>query len=134
MAFNLRRADRVVTQIYDDAFRPLGLRGTQFAVLLATRSTEPVTMSKLAERLAMDRTTLSRNVRPLMKQKWLGTAAGSDRRERCLSLTPEGQRLLVKAHGAWESAQERIAGILGGKNMAALVERLITLTGKALGE
>ncbi len=128
IAGNLRRADRVVAQIYDDAFRSLGLRGTQFTVLIATRYMEPVTMSILAEKLAMDRTTFTRNVKPMFKQRWLEMVTGNDRRERCLSLTPDGQRLVIRAHRAWQSAQEHVGEIFGRENRAALVKQLKTLT------
>lgn len=128
MAFNLRRADRVVMQVYDEAFRPLGLRGTQFGVLMAARALEPVTMSELAARLSMDRTTLTRNLRPLTKQRWLMVETGEDRRERRLSLTPQGHKLLLKAQSAWRGAQARIAGAFGTEKMKTLVGQLAALT------
>src|SRR5262245_32843410 len=71
VCFNVRKTARVMTQLYDDMLRPTGLRVTQFSLLMGTRSLEPVTLLRLAKVMAMDRTTLTRNLRPLEQQKLL---------------------------------------------------------------
>ena len=68
ICFNLRKAARVITQIYDEAFRPTGFRSTQMPLLVATAALGPVTVNRLAEAVVMDRTTLTRNLKPLEKQ------------------------------------------------------------------
>lgn len=131
LAMNLRRVDRVVMQFYDEAFRPLGLRGTQFSLLVAARAMEPVGMSDLAAQMAMDRTTLTRNLKPMTKQRWLKVETGDDRRERKLSLTPLGNRLLVKAHARWKKAQDEIKSRFGRQHAEDLVGRLSAFSAMA---
>ena len=128
LAFNLRRADRAVMQVYDEEVRALGLRVTQFGLLMVARVMEPVTLSQLSEFLGLDRTTLSRNLKPLVKRRWVRVEAGEDRRERKLSLTEEGHGLLVKAHPAWAKAQAKIAKAFGQAEMEQLVGQLRKVT------
>ena len=80
--FNLRKAARAVTQLYDDALRPAGILATQLPLLIATGRLERVTISQLAEAMVMDRTTLTRNLRPLERDGLVRTKPGKDRRVR----------------------------------------------------
>jgi DNA-binding MarR family transcriptional regulator len=128
LGLNLRRADRAVTHLYDEAFRALGLRGTQFGLLVATRAMEPAPMSRVAAALALDRTTLTRNLKPLEKKGWLVVHAGRDRRERLVSLTPQGHRMTVRAYAAWRAAQARMRQIVGSRPMRVAVARLSGIT------
>src|SRR5438876_11565211 len=93
----LRSATRVLTQAYDEVLRPSGLRTTQFSILARLAGVGPVPLSELAELLAMDRTTLARNLRPLEREDFLRLEVGSDRRERLIHLTPAGRRALARA-------------------------------------
>ena len=110
---HLRMATRVITQLYDEILKPLGLRGTQLPVLAATAQLGPVTISHLAQALVMDRTTLTRNIKPLQKQGWLGVTPGSDQRTRQVSLTHQGASLVNQALPLWEVAQARVIDSLG---------------------
>src|SRR5580698_3872584 len=89
---NLRRADRVVTQFYDAALRPAGLRVTQFTLLQALRLAPGISQKQLGELLEIDSTTLTRTLAPLRNKAWLRAATGNDRRELRLSLTAAGRR------------------------------------------
>jgi DNA-binding MarR family transcriptional regulator len=129
LGFNLRKADRAVMQIYDDEIRSLGLRSTQFGLLMVARVMEPVALSQLSDHLGIDRTTLSRNLKPLEKRGLVRVVSGEDRRERKLSLTAEGHRLLVKAHSAWTRAQARLAKVIGKTELDRLVGQLQKVTG-----
>ena len=82
ICFNLRKAARVITQIYDEAFQPTGCRATQMPLLVATRAMGPVTVNRLAEAVVMDRTTLTRNLKPLERQGLVKVQTGKDHRER----------------------------------------------------
>ena len=95
---NLRKAVRAVSQLYDDAFRPIGLKATQFGLLVATGTLSPITINRLADANVMDRTTLTRNLRPLERQGLLRIRSGKDRREREVSITKRGQALLTKGY------------------------------------
>src|SRR5215467_13571054 len=79
---NLRRATRIVTGLFDEALAPAGLRATQLDVLITVWRSESMTLSRIARRLAMDRTTLARNLEVLRRRDLITMAAGPDRRSR----------------------------------------------------
>ncbi|MEM7588037.1 MAG: MarR family winged helix-turn-helix transcriptional regulator [Acidobacteriota bacterium] len=124
-SYNLRRADRVVTQLYDEALRESGLKSTQFTLLSAVRIAGPVAINCLAERLVMDRTTLTRNLRLLQKEGWVEIHPGSrDRRVREVSLTEEGGRVQEGAFPLWQKAQSEVAERLGTERLYDLLAGL----------
>jgi len=122
--FNLRKAARVATQLYDAALEPSGLRATQISVLVAIALHGRVPLGRLAETLVMDRTTLTRNLRPLEKQGWVVDERGPDRRERYLELTRAGRAVLERALPLWHGVQSRVAAALGAGRLAGLVGEL----------
>src|SRR3989442_6511478 len=87
MCASLRRASRALTQLYDDALRPLGLRATQFTVLQALSLAGRISQGELGQLLVMDSTTLTRTLRILNAQGWIENRPGKDRRERWLRLS-----------------------------------------------
>ena len=121
---NLRKAVRAVSQLYDDAFRPIGLRATQFGLLGAAGMLGPLTINLLAEAIVMDRTTLTRNLRPLEKQGLLRIRFGRDRREREVSITKRGQVVLAKGYPLWKKAQEKVVKGLGQERLSRLLKDL----------
>jgi DNA-binding MarR family transcriptional regulator len=98
----------MVTQFYDDALRPSGLRITQFTLLLALTQAPGISQKQLAELLAIDSTTLTRTLALLRRQRWLRSKPGRDRREVRLSLTAAGQREYKRVVPYWQSAQKRL--------------------------
>ncbi|MFQ5698791.1 MAG: MarR family winged helix-turn-helix transcriptional regulator [Myxococcota bacterium] len=121
---SLRAATRSVTQLYDDALRPFDLKATQFSLLTAVRAQGPVTIKRLAEAGVMDRTTLTRNLRPLERRGWVRIVRGTDRRERVVHLSREGQRILEQAMPAWRLAQRRMSELLGGSRLERMLKDL----------
>ena len=121
---NLRKAVRAVSQLYDEAFRPIGLRATQFGLLGATGMLGPLTINRLAEAIVMDRTTLTRNLRPLEKQGLIRIKPGKDRREREVSLTKSGEAVLVKGYPLWKKVQGRVVKGLGEERATRLLKDL----------
>ena len=119
--FNVRRADRVMTQLYDEMLRPSGLKSTQFTLLTAIRLRGPVTIKGLAEAIVMDRTTLTRNLRPLEKEGWIAILPGTDRRVREVSVTEKGSRALDRAFPLWREAQAHVAERLGKARLSDLL-------------
>ena len=113
VCFNLRKATRLVTQLYDGVLRPSGLRTTQFTVLVAVSLGGSVPMSTLAELLGMDRTTLTRSLRALRDMGFVASAAGDDRRSRLISLTESGRTALDTTLPLWREAQRRATELLG---------------------
>lgn len=118
--FNLRKAARAITHLYDGMLRPTGLRTTQFTLLVATKMLEPITVTRLAKIGVMDRTTLTRNLRPLEKQGLVQIALGKDQRTRVVKLTPEGQKALTRAFPLWKKAQARVIKELGPERWNSL--------------
>ena len=105
---NLRRTARAVTQLYDQALRPSGLRITQYTLLVAVALSEPVPITRLADALDLDRTTLARDLKPLTERGLVQIAAGEDRRMRRVRLTPQGRAAMERAYPLWQRAQARI--------------------------
>ena len=113
VGFNTRRATRLVTQYYDKALAPSGLRSTQYSLLNGLSMMGEASMQDLALMLAMDRTTLTRNLNPLLKKGLVKVSVGSDRRSRPLTVTPQGKTALERAFPYWEKAQAKIVNRLG---------------------
>ena len=105
---NLRRAARSVTQLYDEELRGSGMRATQFTLLQALSRLGRITQGHLGELLALDSTTLTRSLKPLVKRAWVRSVPGKDRRERHLQLTTAGRRQLDRVQPLWERAQQRL--------------------------
>ena len=105
---NLRRTARAVTQLYDKTLRPSGLRITQFTLLVAVGLSEPVPITRLADALDLDRTTLARDLKPLTEHGLVQIAAGEDRRMRVVRLTSQGRQAVGRAYPLWQRAQARI--------------------------
>lgn len=116
----LRRASRVVTQLYDSELKVTGLTITQFTLLQALDLASRVTQGQLGELLSIDSTTLSRTLRPLVKNRWVRSLPGEDRRERFLELTPLGAKQLEGALPHWQRAQNSLRTALGESGWKAL--------------
>jgi DNA-binding MarR family transcriptional regulator len=128
----LRRAARSLTALYDAALEREGLTLPQFSMLRAVQRLgqgQPIT--RLARELRLDRTTLTRNLRPLHARGWLELARGEDQRERAVSLSRAGERAIARALPAWERAQDAVERRLGSGRLRALREALVEL--EALG-
>lgn len=110
---NLRRLTRIVTRMYDQELRKARLEITQFALLTALATAREVNQKRLGAGFAMDSTTLTRTLRLLLKQGWVGVKRGKDRRERLFSLTGAGKRQLAEAQPYWDSAEQRLRRKLG---------------------
>jgi DNA-binding MarR family transcriptional regulator len=125
MCFHIRKSARAITQLYEDALRPTGLRATQFTLLVATRVMGTATISDLAKGLVMDRTTLTRNLKPLDKQGFIRILPGKeDRREREVTLTLGGQEILSEALPLWKTVQENVIEALGQGRVTRLLKDL----------
>ncbi len=119
-SFNLRKATRAITQLYDDILRPSGLRGTQFSLLTVIWIMGKASITRLAEEAVMDRTTLARNLDLLEQQGLIRIQAGEDARVREVSLTPAGHDSLTVAFPYWEKAQALVTKKLGPRRVNRL--------------
>lgn len=120
----VRRLDRALTQLYDDALAPSGLRVTQYALLSKLAALGPVPLTRIADELAVERTTLTRNLAPLQRDGLVRVAPGPDRRTRLADLTDLGRAALEQARPCWHEAQGRLAAGLGRHRLDALLAEL----------
>jgi hypothetical protein len=111
--FRVRRAARRVTQIYSRHLAPSGLKISQFSLLGNILGQGPVTIGRLSELLSTDRTTLTRNLSPLLKQALVERAASGDRRRHELVATPAGRALFKRALPLWAAAEEEVRAAMG---------------------
>jgi DNA-binding MarR family transcriptional regulator len=115
-----RRAARSLTNLYDSSLKPVGLQITQFSLLRTIERMAPVNVSTLADAMLLDRSTLGRNLTVLERRGLLVLTAGSDQRDRSVTLAPSARRLLQKALPRWEEAQRTVAKSLGKRGVAEL--------------
>src|SRR6476661_8259880 len=120
----LRRATRALTQLYDDAMAPVGLRVTQFSLLRTLARDGPLRISELAEKQLLDRTALSRNLDPLVDHGYIEIIRGDDARTREVALTRKGNAALKNVEPHWIHAQKIVAKRLGAERLEALITTL----------
>ena len=121
---NLRRAARLVTNYYDKLLEPAGLRVSQATVLVVLYLSGVLTINEMAEQLELDRTTLTRNLKPLAQQGFLTIAPGSDQRTRVVALTPKGEAALLKVLPLWEQTQSYMVEGIGEATASLLLKQL----------
>jgi DNA-binding MarR family transcriptional regulator len=113
IAVRMRMLNRVVTNIYDDALRPLGVKVSQMNILVAAGRMGTARPAEVCERLHLDVSTLSRNVERMKARGWLEVIPDEDGRAQPFRLTAQGRKLLEKAAPAWKKAQKQAKDILG---------------------
>jgi DNA-binding MarR family transcriptional regulator len=123
MCARLRRASRLLSQSYEDALRPTGLRATQFTILQFMAIAGEVTQKQMGRMLGMDTTTLTRTLTAMSRQGWIDKRRGEDRREWKLRLSKQGHAQFVTAEPLWKKAQESAKEKLG----TALSEDLMNI-------
>jgi DNA-binding MarR family transcriptional regulator len=117
LSLHLQRAARVVARRFDEALRPLGLTNGQFSLLMSLNRPHPARMREVASVLAMDRTTLTANLKPLERRKLLKIVVDpEDKRSRLLTLTERGRALLVAAMPIWKRVHAEIDRLLARPN------------------
>jgi DNA-binding MarR family transcriptional regulator len=115
LCLHVQRAARIVARRFDDALRPYGLTNGQFSLLTALNRPVPAPMSAVANLLALDRTTLTANLKPLERRLLVKVAVDpNDRRGRVVTLTSKGRKLLVEAFPAWRETHEALEPMLRG--------------------
>lgn len=128
ISFNLRRASRAVSQAYDGFLQPSGLKTTQYSLLGHLLALGPLSMTQLAERLGLDRTTLTRNLRPLERRGLVAVGPGGDRRSRSVAVTEAGRQAFAAAKPLWAEAQRHFLDRLtpeGWRALRALLDRAV---------
>jgi DNA-binding MarR family transcriptional regulator len=121
MCASFRRASRILTQHYDTALQPLGLRATQFTLLQALSQAGEVSQRTLGEILGIDSTTLTRTLAIMGRRGWIASRSGEDRRERWLSLSEAGKAEFKRALPHWEKVQQELRARFGNKHWNKLL-------------
>jgi DNA-binding MarR family transcriptional regulator len=122
--FAVRKAARYLSAAYDKALAPAGLRNTQFSILQKLASIGPVTIKLLAAAIAMDRTTLATNLKPLEREGLIATTVAEDRRARNIQITARGRARFEEALPLWISVQDVFESRFGEHEAAALRQSL----------
>ena len=130
LCLHVQRAARAVARRFDEALRPVGLTNGQFSLLMSLNRPEPPTISSVSSLLAMDRTTLTANLKPLERRGLVNvTVDEADRRSRRLALTPDGQDVLAKAVPLWAECQAENARLVtASENLDNLLAELRSLS------
>ena len=125
----VRSAARAVTRAYDAALRPSGLRATQLSVLVGVAAEGAVSIAALAEYMGMDRSTLTRNLQPLVNEGLVSLGTEGWRRSRTIAITKKGDERIKKALPYWEKAQKALQKTIGASNLPQVVRSLDHLGG-----
>ena len=120
IATRLRKSNRVVTKVYDDALRPYGLKVSQMAMLAVAEDRGLIRQSEVGAELQLDDSTLSRNLELMRTNGWLEEVSADDARVHSYRLTEAGRSLLDKAIPAWRGAQGEAQRLLGDAGVQAL--------------
>lgn len=123
--FALRKLTRTVSRLYDQHMATVGLRTTQYSLLRCVER-EALPIAALAARLSAERTTLTRNLKPLMESGWVEIKPGADSRQRIVSITEAGRETIRRARQAWRQAQTDLENTLGMDAVLALHGQLET--------
>lgn len=118
--FAARRTARAITQHYEQHLKPAGLTVTQFTLLAMLSLAGPQPLSRFAEQMGLERTTLTRNLGALRARGWVTESSTADRRVRLLAITKRGAAAARAALPHWREAQESIARRLGADTISAL--------------
>lgn len=124
---NLRRASRAVSQIYDEALKPSGLTIAQFSLLSHLATIELVTISELSKLMRVDRTTLNRNMKPLLAAGLIAVKRGTDSRTRQIRVTESGQAAYDHGWQLWLQAQTALKDYIGPDDLTKLKQLLAKL-------
>lgn len=118
--FDLRRATRAVSRLYDDFLRDAGLNITQFSLLRLIGAEKDLSISTLGRYMVMDRTSITRALVPLERDGLIQSRPGADKRIRIVSVTKKGRKLVADAEPKWRKAQEVLIDTIGEDRWRAM--------------
>lgn len=120
LALSIRRADRIVSQAYNDRLSALGIRATQFSVLRVIDIMQKASAKDLQQHLSMEQPTVSRALKPLIRDGYIWVSEGKNKKEKWLSLTTSGKNLFEQCLQPWQQAQDDLIEHLGLENTQLL--------------
>jgi DNA-binding MarR family transcriptional regulator len=125
--FNFRKASRSVTQLFDQILAPTGLRSTQLVILFTGQLLGPCSIARLARELVMDRSTLTRNLKPLLSVGLLQLSRADNGKHKSVEVTSQGRAALVKAAPYWEQAQSHLVTRFGADHLNRIIGDLSSI-------
>jgi len=129
VAFNLRRASRIITRRYEESLKPLALTSFQFTTLVALSDYPAIPLSVMAEEFGMSNSTMTRNLKPMLAKNYVILKAHTaDARRKLVSITPQGRRMMKKAEPLWQKAQDEALKDLSAPQWAELRQAIQNLT------
>lgn len=120
LATRVRQLSRIVTRVYDDAMRPLGITASQYTLLAQLAARDSITAVEIGHELDIEKSTLSRNLKRLLALGHINMDPPAGRRGRGLHLTAKGQTVLREAYPIWQDAQKRAVGVMGADSRTVL--------------
>ena len=124
LCYHARRTARAITRLFDEALQPAGLKASQFNIMAAVAARDLTSVAELSRLLVLDRTTLSRNLKPLREAGFLTMQGGAGRRPDVLALTVGGRAVLDEATALWRGAQSELTARLGAGQAGLLLQSL----------
>ena len=120
LATRVRQLSRIITRVYDDAMRPLGITASQYTLLAQLAARDSITAVEIGHELDIEKSTLSRNLKRLLALGHINMDPPAGRRGRGLHLTGKGQAVLKDAFPVWQDAQKRTVGVIGADSRSVL--------------
>ena len=120
LATRVRQLSRIITRVYDDAMRPLGITASQYTLLAQLAARDSITAVEIGHELDIEKSTLSRNLKRLLGLGHINMDPPAGRRGRGLHLTPKGQAILKDAFPIWQDAQTRAVSAMGAESRNVL--------------
>jgi DNA-binding MarR family transcriptional regulator len=124
---SLRKAERRVTSVYDDALKPVGVNVAQFGLMRTIEREAPISLSRIGRLAELDRSTVGRNVKVLERRGLVKTLHGEDQREAVAVLTARGKNVLIDGAPLWDEAQatiEKALGTVAARHLRTLLQKL----------
>ena len=125
LATRVRQLSRIITRVYDDAMRPLGITASQFTLLTQLAQRDGITAVEIGSTLDIEKSTLSRNLKRMLTLELITMDPPAGRRGRGLHLTPKGQAVIKDAYPIWKAAQDRATSVMGGNARDSLNDMVV---------
>lgn len=122
LGYRVRLLSRVITNIYDRAMQPLGLKANQVTILSLLSHVGKASAADISRVLVMEKSTVSRTVDRMKKNGWIAVEEHGDGPGQTITVTDQGRKLMAAAHAQWKKAQDQAAEVLGEEGVAAIIK------------
>jgi len=112
----IRTVSRHVTNLYTNMLKEIGVTPVQFSMMTAIEILQEPNISRFSSAMKMDRTTINRNIKPLVRDGLVLIKQSEDKREKIVMLTEEGRSIYIKGYESWKNAQKTLQNQIGKEN------------------